>query len=191
MTHKIEPINKNKLDNEWRRENLPPLQTLEKLGLMPSDIVADIGYGIGYFPIPAAEILSERNKVFALDTSDEMLSEVEKRAVIASVSNIVTIKTGEYDLKLPEESITFALLINVLHEIEDKQRFIRDIKRVLKPEGRIVIIEWKKGSMEMGPPIAHRIGSEEVAVLLNSDGFNLSKEMQFADIFYGLVFLKG
>jgi ubiquinone/menaquinone biosynthesis C-methylase UbiE len=191
MTHKFDPINKTKLDNEWRRQNLPPTQTLEKLGLMPSDIVADIGCGIGYFSVPAAEMLTNRNKVFALDTSDEMLAEVEKRALIAGVSNVVAINTEEYDLKLPDDSITVALLVNVLHEIEDKQRFIREVNRVLKPEGRILIIEWKKEIMEMGPKITHRIGSEEVVELFNSDGFSLCKEMQFAGVFYGLVFLKG
>lgn len=70
---------------------------------------------IGYFSIPAAEILTDRNKVFALDTSEEMLAKVGKRALVAGVSNVVTINTEEYDLKLPDDSITFALLVNVLH----------------------------------------------------------------------------
>ena len=102
MTHKFEPKNKNKLDNEWRRQNIPPLPTLEKLGLSSTDIVGDIGCGIGYFSISAAEMINSHNKVYALDTSEEMLTEVEKRASVADVSNIVTIKTSEYNLKLPD-----------------------------------------------------------------------------------------
>lgn len=89
--HKFDSKNRSKLDNEWRRQNLPPSKTLEWLGLKSSDAVADIGCGIGYFSIPAAEMLADRNKVFALDTSEEMLTEVEKRALVAGVSNVVTI----------------------------------------------------------------------------------------------------
>ena len=68
MVHKFNPANKKKLDDPWRRENLPPILTLEKLGLIPGDTMADLGCGIGYFTIPAAEIVRESYKVFALDT---------------------------------------------------------------------------------------------------------------------------
>ena len=190
MTHKFESKNKNKLDNEWRRQNLPPLPTLEKMGLSSTDIVADIGCGIGYFSISAAEMINSHNKVYALDTSEEMLTEVEKRASVADISNIVTIKTSEYNLKLPDGSITFALLVNVLHEIEDKMKFIREINRILKPEGKIAIIEWEKEKMEMGPPVDHRIGKDEVFSILNDFGFEISNQLKFAGMFDGLVAIK-
>ncbi len=190
MTHKFEPKNKNKLDNEWRRQTLPPFTVLEKLGLTPSDIFADIGCGIGYFSIPAAEIMNENNKVFALDTSEEMLAEVEKRARGANLSNIVTIKTDEYNLKLPNQSVTFALLVNVLHEIEDKNKFIEEIKRILKVGGKLAIIEWEKISTEIGPPLNHRIGREEAEALIINYDFKTISSMKFSEEFYGTVFKK-
>jgi ubiquinone/menaquinone biosynthesis C-methylase UbiE len=190
MAHKFEPKNMNKLYNEWRRQNLPPLPTIEKLGLTPSDIVADIGCGIGYFSIPAAEILNVRNKVFALDTSEEMLAEVEKRAAVANLSNVVTIKTEEYNLKLPDESVTFALLVNVLHEIEDKNKFIEDIKRILKVGGKLAIIEWEKTLIDMGPPLNHRIGKEEVENIIRKYEIKGISSMNFSEEFYGIVFTK-
>lgn len=188
--HKFDSKNKSKLDNEWRRQNLPPSKTLERIGLKPSDTVADIGCGIGYFSIPAAEMLTDRNKVFALDTSEEMLTEVEKRALVAGVSNVVTINTEEYDLKLPNDSITFALLVNVLHEINDRKRFIGEIKRILKPEGRLAVVEWKKEDMEMGPPTGHRIGFDETVKLITEEGLSMIDEMEFTGVFYGIVFRK-
>lgn len=188
--HKFDSTNKSKLDNEWRRQNLPPNKTLERLGLKPSDTVVDIGCGIGYFSIPAAEMLSDRNKVFALDTSEEMLTEVEKRALVAGVTNVVTINTEEYDLKLPDDSITFALLANVLHEIDDRKRFIDEIKRILKPEGRLAVVEWKKEDMEMGPPAGHRIGFDETIRLITEEGLSIIDEMEFAGAFYAIVFRK-
>ena len=190
MAHKFDPINLNKLDNEWRRQNLPPLATLEKLGLNSADIAADIGCGIGYFTIPAAGIVSSANSVFALDTSDQMLDEVKKRISAAGITNIVAIKTSEYDLKLPDESITFALLVNVFHEIEDKVQFMAEVKRILKPKGKIAIIEWEKANMEIGPPIEHRIGKDETGAILKSLGIRAGVTIKLTDIFYGLVGIK-
>jgi ubiquinone/menaquinone biosynthesis C-methylase UbiE len=190
MTHKFDPTNINRLDNEWRRQNIPPLPILEKLGLSSNDIVADIGCGIGYFTIPAAEMLNSANMVYALDTSGQMLEEVKKRMSNAGVSNITAIKTGEYDLKLPDESVTFALIVNVLHEIEDKAQFITEVNRILKPKGKIAIIEWEKENMEMGPPREDRIGKDETAALLKSFGMMLKGLTQITCALYGLVAVK-
>ena len=190
MTHKFDPLNINRLDNEWRRQNIPPISTLEKLSLSSTDIVADIGCGIGYFTIPAARMVESENKVYALDTSDIMLEEVKKRMSAAGVLNIIAIKTSEYDLKLPNESVTFALIVNVLHEIEDKVQFITEVRRILKPEGKIAIIEWEKENMEMGPPKEDRIGKDETAALLRSFGMIAGGTIQLANVFYGLVAVK-
>jgi len=190
MAHKFDPINIKSLDNEWRRQNIPPFPTLEKLGLTSTDIVADIGCGVGYFTIPAAGILESENKVYALDTSDQMLEEVKKRMSAANATNIIVIKTSEYDLKLPDESVTFALLVNVLHEIEDKTQFITEVRRILKPEGKIAIIEWEKENMEMGPPKEDRIGKVETAALLKSFGMTAGGTIQLANVFYGLIAVK-
>jgi len=190
MPHKFEAKDKNKLDTEWRRQNLPPLPTLEKFGLKAADTFADIGCGIGYFTVPAAQFVDGQNKVYALDTSDEMLAEVEKRAKEAGVQNIVSVLTSEYDFNLPDKSVTFALMVNVLHEIEDKARFIREINRILTLNGKIAIIEWNKENADMGPPAEHRIGQDEAASLLNSLGFETGEPMEFAGKFYGLVAVK-
>ncbi|MGC7871190.1 class I SAM-dependent methyltransferase [Desulfosporosinus sp. SYSU MS00001] len=190
MAHKFNPANKRKLDDQWRRQNLPPKLTLEKLGLNSDDTLADIGCGIGYFTIPAAEVIKSANNVFALDTSKEMLTEVKKRADDAGISNIVSVKTEEYDLKLPDQSVSFVLLVNVLHEIDNQERFLGEAYRILKTDGKIALIDWEKKTTEMGPPLDHRISSQDAKGLLQTASFELLKEMSFAETFYGLVAIK-
>jgi ubiquinone/menaquinone biosynthesis C-methylase UbiE len=190
MTHKFAPANKNKLDNDWRRQNLPPHLVLEALGLDSEDIVADVGCGIGYFTIPASKIVQSSNKVYALDTSEEMLTEVEKRAVIAEVANIVLLQTDEYDLKLPDESVSFVLMVNVLHEVQDQDRFVKEAKRILKPAQRIALVDWEKKPTEKGPPIEHRLAREEITSILEAAGFELNLVLEFAGCFYGIVAIK-
>jgi len=79
-----------------------------------------------------------------------------KRVLVAGVTNVVTINTEEYDLELPYDSITFVLLVNVLHEIDDRKRFIGEIKRIFKPDGRLAVVEWKKENIEIGPSAGHQ-----------------------------------
>ena len=190
MAHKFNPANKHKLDDQWRRQNLPPILTLERLGLISEDTMVDLGCGIGYFTIPAAEIVKASNKVFALDTSEEMLTEVEKRAVLAGVSNVVVVKTEEYNLMLSDESVSFVLMVNVLHEIENKEQFLQKAHRLLKSAGKIAVVDWEKRQTEVGPPIDHRISIAEVKDLLDLTGYKLIKDLQLAEVFYGLVAVK-
>jgi ubiquinone/menaquinone biosynthesis C-methylase UbiE len=188
--HKFNPANKDKLDNPWRRSVLPPEGTLKLLGLKKEDILADIGCGIGYFTIPAAKILDNDNKIYALDILEEMLYDVEVQKKELKIWNIVTVKTEEYDLKLANDSITFALLGSVFHEIEDKSRFLKEIQRVLKPGGRLAIIEWQKQKMDVGPPIHDRLDKGEIIQILESSGMTLKNQMDFSDAFYGVISTK-
>lgn len=189
MAHKFNPNNKKKLDNEWRRENLPPVETLEKLGLKPDDVFADIGSGIGYFTIPAAKLIGN-NSAYALDTSPEMLAEVELRSKAAGLNNIKIVKTEELDLMIPDESVSFGLMVNVIHEIVDKNQFLEESSRIIKPGGKLAIIDWEKGETEMGPPVDHRIGSDELTAMLKEIDFDCQETMTFTENFYGLVFSK-
>ncbi|MEL7660809.1 class I SAM-dependent methyltransferase [Acetobacterium wieringae] len=189
MAHKFNPIDKNKLDNEWRRENLPPVETLEKLGLQAADVFADIGCGIGYFTIPAAKMIGD-NSAYALDTSPEMLAEVVQRSEAAGLNNIKTVKTEELDLLIPDEAVSFALLVNVIHEIVDKNQFLEETSRILKPGGKLAIVDWEKAQTEMGPPIDHRIAKDDVIAMLEEIGFYCQKTQSFTENFYGLVMVK-
>ena len=73
MTHKFNIDNKHKLDSPKWRELLPPSETLKKLELYDGAIAADIGCGIGYFTLPAAELVGSQGRVYALDVSEEIL----------------------------------------------------------------------------------------------------------------------
>ena len=187
MTHKFDKNNRHKLDNEKRRQVMPPVKTLEMLGFTGGVDMADIGCGIGYFSIPAAQMAGAASKIYALDITVEMLDEVEKRALEAGVSNIRNIMVEEYDLKLEEQSVGFAILSNVLHEIEDKKRYVSEICRILQKGGKLAIIEWEKIDGESGPPIVHRISFDEVAELLSENGFENIVKLSIGQDYYGVT----
>jgi ubiquinone/menaquinone biosynthesis C-methylase UbiE len=190
LTHKFDKNNRHKLDNEKRRQDMPPVKTLEMFGFTGKVDMADIGCGIGYFTIPAAEITRDSSKIYALDITVEMLDEVEKRALAAGLSNVRNIMVSEYDLKLGDQTVGFALLSNVLHEVEDKKRYINEICRILQNGGKFAIIEWEKIQGESGPPVESRISYEEVAGLLSENGFESLRKYSIGQDYYGITAIK-
>lgn len=190
MSHKFSVKDKNKLDNPERRKLLPPEATLQKLHLQKGDIVADVGSGIGYFSIPAAVIVGEIGKVYAMDISEEMLNEVRDRARQDNISNIEIIKTLENSLIIHDESVTYGFICNVLHETNDLSRFLQEVKRILAWDGKVAIIEWKKKESHIGPPITHRIAEAELIDKLKYLEFEDISKIDLGDEFYGIVATK-
>lgn len=146
--------------------------------------MADIGCGIGYFTIPAAKIVGNKGTVFALDISPQMLEEVKNKAAEENIQNIKTIRVNENDLKLQDETITYAFLSNILHEVENLEMFLKEIKRIVAPGGKIVIIEWEKKVSDYGPPIHHRIDKHDLEVFLKNNEYRNLVHMNLGIDFY-------
>jgi len=182
--------NIQKLDSPWRRIALPPKETLISLGLAPDMDFADIGCGIGYFTIPAATIIQATHSIYAIDPSSEMLAEASKRAKEAGARQIEFVLSDPLDFKIPTASVDFALLANVFHEISDKEPFVRLVKDILKPGGKMALIEWNQQIMDMGPPANHRITEEESDRWLQEAGFEVINKLNLGEMFYGRVYLK-
>lgn len=171
MAHKFDINNMQKLDNPRRRQSLPPEETLRKLNIKNGEIFVDVGCGIGYFTLPAARMIGENGIVYALDISSEMLKVVDEKVQQEALYNIKTKKSEEYNFHLPDNTATIAFTCNVVHEVEDRYRFLSEMKRILTDEGRIIIIDWEKVQSEYGPPVDHRIDKKEIKKILASLGF--------------------
>lgn len=184
MTHKFDVQNKSKLDNPKRREMLPVDRVLAEMGLKENDILADIGCGIGYFSIPAAQLIGSKGMVYALDVKNEMIEEVEKRAKKNDLDNIRTVVTDEYDLKLEDKSVSYAFICTVLHEIEDRIKFLNETKRILNSSGKVAVVEWIKDESDWGPPVSHRVANSDIEDELKKCGFKEISYVKISRYFY-------
>lgn len=187
MGHKFNSDSKFKLDNLERRKLLPPEKTLCQLGLVETDIVADIGCGIGYFTLPAARIVGSQGKVYALDILAEMLEIVNDKTKDHQFTNVETIQVEENSYKLPDKSIDYAWACLVVHEVDDPIAFIREVDRILQAEGSLVIVEWIKQDGKMGPPIGHRIDCGALEDLLQQCGYANTKQIVLNDEMYAII----
>jgi len=134
----------------------------------------DIGCGTGYFTLPASEITGPSGKVIGIDVSEEMLDELRTK-INGRGHNIELMLSDSLALPVNSSQGTFALLSNVLHEADDMMAMLLEAKRILKPGGRLAIIEWEKREMDMGPPVEHRIHHDEIMRMVMDAGFTMAK----------------
>lgn len=190
MADKFEPNNRSKLESEERKRLLSPHNTLLKLGYQQNDSMADIGCGTGLFTFQAAEIGGQNAKIYAIDISDVMLSEVNKRAQLAGYNNIVPLKSDEYEFKLEDESVDFVLICTVLHEVDDKTRFLKEASRICRKGGIVSVIEFNETKADFGPPLQHRIKRGKVTEFLYESGFQSAVDFDISGTFYAVKAFK-
>lgn len=174
-----------KFENPVRLEELQPVKTLEKIGLRDNDVLCDIGAGTGIFAIPAAKMT--KNKVCALEINEDMLDIMTEKARAENIGNLHLLKTEDEHLILEDNTADIVLLVTVLHEIQNKAIFINEIKRILKRQGKLAVIEFHKRQTPMGPPEAHRLGQHEVSAMFSAQGFKTAQDFVLGHNFYCLV----
>jgi ubiquinone/menaquinone biosynthesis C-methylase UbiE len=123
-----------------------PRKSLEKAQLRKGMSVVDYGCGPGSFTIPAAELVGQEGKVFAVDIYPLAISTVKQKASRKGLQNVETILVKGYDTGIQASSIDRVLLIDTIHLIEDTDALFREIHRVLKPDG---LLFMEKGHMAM------------------------------------------
>lgn len=175
-----------KLENPVRLEELKPLETLKRVGLQENHILCDIGAGSGIFTIPAAKLTN--NKVYALETNDEMLSIINDKVKQAGLANIELVKVNGEHFDLTNNLIDIVLMVTVLHEIANTTIFLQEVKRITKDNGKIVVIEYHKRETPTGPLIEHRIGKEDVIDKLKNTGFVVCEDFDLGENLNCLVF---
>ncbi|WP_067620519.1 class I SAM-dependent methyltransferase [Alicyclobacillus acidiphilus] len=131
--------------------------------------MADVGCGSGYFTIPLAQLTAET--VYGIDVSGEMLEMLGERAAQADVSNIERIEAVAEHIPLPDGSVDRILCSLVLHEVDDLDQTLAEFRRLLKSSGKLMVIEWERKPMEMGPPLEERIDAGALSQKITEAGF--------------------
>lgn len=187
MGHKFDPADAERLLRPERLETQNPSQIFNALGLAQDMTFADIGAGPGYFTLPAAAWVGSGGLVYALDIEPEMLQRLEQRLETNEVDNVRCLNSQESTLPLPDESVDRALLANVLHEAIEPTELLREVRRILRPGGRLAVVEWHPASTESGPPAEERLPVSETKALLKKAGFNGVSEFEVGPTHYGVL----
>lgn len=177
-----------KLDRPERVAELKPRETLQRIGVQADSVVCDIGAGTGIFTIPAATMT--RNTVYALEIDAAMLEIIAAKARQQGIQNIRLLSVSEDQVDIAAETVDVALMVTVLHELEGQNRLLAEYSRMLKPGGKMAVIEFHKRPTPMGPPQAMRLGPEDVEGLLRPVGLETIDRFDLSENMYGLIFQK-
>lgn len=157
-----------KLDDPERRKWLPEKDVLDRLALRPEMVVADIGAGTGYFALPIARVVS---RVHAVDMQPEMLEILRARVGELPIETTIGEATKT---TLKDASVDLALLANVWHELDDHDAALAELARILRPNGRVAILDWRPDVDPVsGPPLDHRVAPEKIEAQLRDSGWRV------------------
>jgi arsenite methyltransferase len=165
--------------DEWQK----PHEVVMALGLKSTDAIADVGAGTGYF---ARRFANHAGKVYAVDIDRALLAIAGKNAP----ANLETVLAAPDDPRLPERSVDIIFFCDVLHHIENRGAYYPKVAKALKPGGRIVVIEFYKKDMPIGPPSSMKLSDEEVIAEFRNAGFTVAKRLDILPYQYILFFDK-
>ena len=167
-----------------------PEKVLGKLKLRSGMVGAEFGCGSGHWALALARYLN-KGTVYAIDLQAEPLSALRGKAERAMIKNIKTLRR---DLEKPEGSglkkwsLDVVLIPNLLFQVEKKEAVLKEAKRILVPNGLLIIIDWKKEGRLL--PNQPYITAYQVQKMAEKLGFTLSKELPAGESHYALVFQK-
>ena len=157
-----------------------PDQIVEAMALKPGQSIADIGAGGGYFSLRFAEMVSGKGKVYALDTNPDFLEFIKNSAKEKKLNNVITNLATEDRLDLPEKSLDFIFMRNITHHISNRVKYFKNLKKFLKPDGKIIIIEYKPSkSFSFRGLFGHHVAKETIIREMKEAGYLLEKEFVF------------
>jgi len=167
-----------------------PLKNIKILGIRETDIVADLGAGTGFYSLLAARI-ADRGKVYAIEVSKDFVQIIQNKIKDAKLENIECLwgnveKIG--GTKIGNEIVDKVIASNVFFQIEEREDFIKEIKRILKPKGEVLFIDWSPGSSI--PHKDHIVSKEKAMAMFKQEGFVLDREFDAGLHHYGMILKK-
>jgi arsenite methyltransferase len=176
------------LESPERERWQQPERVIATLRLRPGMTVADVGAGTGYFTRRFASVVGPRGKVLALDTEQEMLDELHRRAPRAG--NIELRRVAPDDPGLTPASVDLVFVCDTGHHLPDRVQYYGKLRRALRPEGRLVLIDFEKRPLPVGPPVAEKISLDETQHEAERAGFTLGASHTFLPYQYFLEFAR-
>ena len=173
---------------------LDPAAILGRLGIKTGAKVADLGCGgAGHFIVPVARLVGSHTHVYAVDILKSALRSVASKARLEGINNIRNVWS---DLEIPgatkirRQSLDFALLINILFQSKQHENIIKEAIRLVKEDGKILVIDWNQALASFGPPPLNRVKSEEIIKIAKKLNLKLIDEFDAGTYHFGLIFTK-
>ncbi len=176
MGHKFDPAQFAKLEDPGRLGWQHPDVVIDLLGLTGVETVVDYGAGTGVYTLPIAAA-RPRGRVLAVDASRDLLDILESKLTPEVAPRVQTVATAANEVPLPDGAAQVVLAVNVWHELYDETEALAEMRRLLAPGGRLVVVDWAPIERPVGPPAAHVLSLERAEDVVASMGLHVSRSL--------------
>ena len=149
---------------------------LANLGLKRGMTVCDMGCGNGFHSLQIAEMVGEKGQVVGVDVQPEMLKLLRDRMEEKAIENVIPILGSFHNPRLPINSIDLILLVDVYHEFSHPEQMLEAMRKSLKPDGVIVLVEFREEDPDVPIKPLHKMSKKQVNKELNANGYKLVKD---------------
>ncbi len=165
-----------------------PVKNLKAFGLREDNVVADLGAGTGFYAVALGQIVT-MGKVYAVELQKDFLATIKSKVKDAHLHNVEVIwgnveKKG--GTKIKDAVVDAVVASNILFQVEDKDIFIEEVKRILKPKGRVLLIDWSE-SFSLGLKAIPKIKARE---MFEKKGFVFNRDIDAGAHHYGMILVK-
>lgn len=164
------------LTRESRNREEDTVRMMRELKLKPEQVVCDMGCGNGYYTLKIAQRVGPKGLVYAVDIQPEMLSLLKERAASERVHNVKPILGTLIDPLLPEGSCDLILCVDVYHEFSHPEHMLKAIRKALKPDGRLLLVEFRMEDGKVPIKMEHKMSKEQILKELPPNGFKLAEQ---------------
>jgi len=167
-----------------------PDQALDAIGIQRGSTVADIGAGVGYFTWRLAERVGNSGIVYGEDIQQRMLDQLVKNTSARHLNNVRPVLGTIDDPKLPKDSLDLVLLVDVYHEFSEPEKMLDRIREALKPEGRIVFLEYRAEDPNVPILPEHKMTVKQVRAEVEPEGYRFDKTIEVLPEQHIIIFRK-
>jgi ubiquinone/menaquinone biosynthesis C-methylase UbiE len=162
---------------------------ISKLPITKSSIVADIGAGTGYYTFRIAPKVPQ-GKVYAVEIQDDAIKYLKNKSSRLKNNNIIVVKGGEKSPNLPANSIDLAIMVDVYHELSYPHEVLQAIRRSLKPNGKLLLLEYRAEDPKVEIKALHKTSIAQINKELKANGYHLAEDGEFLRIQHFLIYEK-
>jgi ubiquinone/menaquinone biosynthesis C-methylase UbiE len=162
------------LDRLEREDEEAPSKAIALLSLRPGTTVADVGAGSGYMTAKLARAVGPTGRVFAVDIQPEMIALIDARVKREGLTNVTSVLGEPDDPKLADGSVDLELMVDVYHELAHPQIVLRRLRRALRSDGRLVLVEYRKEDPAIPIREDHKMTVADAKTEVEAEGFHLA-----------------
>ena len=178
------------LVRDTREAEEQPDRMLDALKLRPGMTVADVGAGVGYTSVKIARRIGATGTVLATDVQPEMLRMLRENANSMGVRNIKPVLCTPADPKLPESAVDLIIMVDVYHELSEPEASLKGFRKALKPDGRLVLVEFRAEDPEVPIKPEHKMSVAQARKELEANGFAFQESLEFLPWQHVIIFGK-